>query len=122
MKTILMVLALMSVCFASFNLKPSESAEAVLFSARQADMMEYYVRTGVVLKDEPMISPYFACLRSYIWSSYQVDNALMVDRVSCLPYSHYRNAWRGLEMCIAGNSNGRHLINSNILEAIDFDC
>lgn len=122
MKTFFLLSLFVSMSFASFNLKPSESAAAVLFSARQADMMEYYVRTGVVLKDEPIISPYFACLRSHVWSSYQVDNTLMVDRVSCLTNSHYRNAWRGLEMCIAGNRAGRDLITRSIIDVVVFDC
>ena len=101
---------------------PIATQGEILRSARVSDIANYYEITGVVLQDTPIISPFFACLRANIYKGYQVDGALMVDRVSCQPASYYVKAWQGIQMCNAGNRAGNAIIGEALLYPVSYSC
>lgn len=101
----------------------------LMFSARQADIVEYFKATGVVIKDEPLMNPFFAGLRveqcaKKIWMFESTGVVLpcfatMADRVAWQYYSHARQTQRGIAKYNAGDKEvGKALINVNTMEYI----
>lgn len=77
---------------------PYNIENELLYSARQADMHEFAVRTGVFAKDLPKVDPHWACVRLSLFefeknrtNPYFSGTLSYIDRISCLPNSHTSN-------------------------------
>ena len=101
---------------------PYVQQDAILRSARQADIANYYGTTGVVLQDVPAISPFFACARAYEYRNLPVNGTLMVDRISCGYNSYYHFAWLGIQMCNRNNVGGKLLIDESVASPVSYVC
>ena len=126
MKTILMLMLAMPMLCATLT---NETQLAILFSARQADMNEYFKATGAIIQDTPALDPRFTGLRvgmcnkkTWYFESTQVVlpcYATMADRVSWQPYSHMRQAQLGIDEFNAGKRmEGLALIDGNLAESV----
>ena len=72
---------------------------ALLMSARQADIGDYYTASGVVLADVPYLDPHYGCLRVALSKKYpDFPCASAVDRLSCEPYSHQMEVQKGINL------------------------
>ena len=127
MRTIMMLLLFCAVAYPTITY---ESQYALLFSARQVDLNEYYKATGVVVQDEPKMNPLFTGLRvescnKRIWYFESTSVVLpcfatMADKISWQYYSHMRQVIRGINAYNMGNiTEGRSLIYGNIAEYIE---
>ena len=116
-------------CAVAYPTITYDNQYALLFSARQADIGEYFKATGVVVQDEPKMNPLFTGLRvescnKRIWYFESTSVVLpcfatMADRISWQYYSHMRQVIRGINAFNAGNkSQGRTLIYNNVMEYI----
>jgi len=101
---------------------PMQQQIQILRSARQSDIANYYAATGVVIEDTPTISPFFACLRAYIYQNYTVNGTLMVDRISCPPTSFYSEALKGIHLCNKGDQSGRLFIDETMAYPFSYEC
>ena len=124
-----MILAISLICNIGHATLTNDTQLDLMFSARQADLAEYFKATGVVVQDTPLLNPFFAGLRveqcaKRIWmfESTQVILpcfASMSDRISWQYYSHARQTQRGIAMYNKGDiQDGKALIESNTMEYI----
>ena len=102
---------------------------ALMFSARQVDIVEYFKATGVVIQDTPLMNPFFTGLRvdqcfKRVWYFESTKVILpcfatMADKVSWQQYSHMRQTLRGINQYNSGDrTGGKMLINANIAEYV----
>ena len=130
-KLILMFIAvLMTIDLVTAATIPQAQVIQLMNASRQADISEYYVRTGVVLQDMPDIDQRFACVRQYIWS--KMDPSMqygywhypvsIVDRLACLPNSHTKRMMQGVRDLEAGlTTKGKKEIGDNIAFYVDYE-